>query len=288
MQNRLSRFFAGACIFSLTACGSLPQTAEQKAKAAKGTDQPESECISRPVIERMRDSIFDAAIANAKEGTQNLNNLRAVLSGRIESPLLQSHDASIRRTACSGRLVFALPPNMHRVFRGETSLSAEVAYEIQPAADQSGLVVQITGSEPIVDALVNAVQTSKVARTQPDAGSSSKDFDGFGFDPPSTASLPPSSRAVPVSDIIGPSFPCGGKLNRVEQMICSDASLADQDRALASAWRDAKSRTTGSRKAALEAERQRYLSKRNGCGDALCVATTYDEWIAAMYSWSGD
>ncbi len=267
-------------------CQSAPDGATNGTKSSAKSTTNEAECVSKAVIERMRDSLFDSAIAAAKEGTQNLNSLRSVLSGRIESPLLQAHDDALKRTSCSGRLVFALPPNTHRAFAGATSLSGEIAYDIQPAADQSGPVVKMTGGEPIVDALVNAVRSRKAPERVARAAPVDRGFAGFAFDPPEVTER---SNPVPeMASIQGPSFSCGGKLNRVERMICDDGSLADQDRALNSAWRDARSRTSDARKPALEAERQKYLARRNACRDSLCIATTYDEWIAAMYSWGNE
>jgi uncharacterized protein len=85
---------------------------------------------------------------------------------------------------------------------------------------------------------------------------------------------------------IGPSFSCKGNRTRVERMICDDPGLASQDRNMADAYRDAKSRTSQDKRASLESVRNKYLGQRNRCVDAACIGTTYDAWTAAMYDWT--
>jgi hypothetical protein len=282
---------------TLAGCSTAPSTGSDNATAAqiKGA---EVNCVAPQVTTMLRDQIFDQAIVNAKDATQNLNNLRSAIVGRIESPLLQGHDPALKRTQCAGRLVFGLPPSVFKAFDGATSLSADVTYAVQPAADKSGIVVTAEGVTPIVDQLVTASQKKRLVRVKIPNPVAPRIVMGPGdiMSGPAELLLPPLPRAEPLpppsidvpSAAARPSFGCKGNLSRVEKMICSDSMLADQDRSLATAYKAARSRTPAGEVAQLESMRGKYLGRRNACSNAQCVASVYDDWIGALSDWNSD
>jgi hypothetical protein len=295
---RVLSLFAGISLATaLGGCSYFGTPGADNATAVAAVKGAEVNCVKPQVVTMLRDKIFDEAIASTKEATQNLNNLRVALVGRIEAPLLQGHDATLKRTQCAGKLVFSLPPSVIKAFDGATALSADINYAVQPAADKSGLVVEADGTTPIVDALVTATQKKRIVRVKiPNpsapiaAGAPRIDMasgDIFGDLAPSRP-LPPEPKPTPVDlgpATVRPSFGCKGNLNRVERMICSDTMLADQDRTLASTYKAARSRAPVAQVGQLESVRTRYLSRRNSCGDAMCVSAVYDDWIAATADW---
>ncbi len=299
MLRVLSVFGGVGLAVALGGCSYFSSSDAENTTAVATVKGAEVNCVKPQVVTMLRDKIFDAAIASTKEATQNLNNLRVALVGRIESPLLQGHDPALKRTQCAGKLVFSLPPSVIKAFDGATSLSADISYSVQPAADKSGLVVDAEGTTPIVDALVTATQKKRIVRVKipnpnalpvnsgPRIDTASGDIFGD-LAPPRPAPPPPEPKLAPLDlgpATVRPSFGCKGNLNRVERMICSDTMLADQDRTLASTYKAARSRAPLAEEGKLEAVRNRYLSRRNACGDALCVSAVYDDWIAAMSDW---
>ena len=194
----------------------------------------------------------------------------------------------IRRSArpvAAGKLVFNLPPNTLKAFGGATTLAASIDYTVQPAADKSGMVVVATGTEPIIQSLVAATGMKALSRSALPAELPVTTV------PASTAPMiayPESGGSKGRIGAVSPSFSCSGKLTEVESMICKDSLLADQDRAMDAAWRDAKNRTPSAFIKQLDGERRKYLARRNACHDSVCVGIVYDEWIAGMYNWTPD
>jgi uncharacterized protein YecT (DUF1311 family) len=81
----------------------------------------------------------------------------------MERPLLTSYDEDLGTTRCSGRLSLDLPPGL-AVVGGRHTLSADVDYVIQPAADGSGDVVMLEGDAPIIVPLATLARTSDDVR----------------------------------------------------------------------------------------------------------------------------
>ncbi len=278
----------------LSACGwgGSASNATLGKSEEKKVDLAQQDCVSRQVIDLLRDKIFDTAITTSKaekKAAQNLNNLRAALLGRIENPVLQGHDAQIRKTSCAGRIVFGLPPSVIKAFGGTSSLFADIAYTVQEAADKSGLVVEATGIDPVVQTLIDASQHKRIVRVEvpgpasaPNPARMPTDTAGiFDASPPAIVQRNEPAPALPAAR---PSFGCNGSLNRVEKMICADYMLADQDRSMDSAFRDMKSRTPEASRGPLLALQSKYRARRDACGDAACVSATYDEWTSELYA----
>lgn len=83
------------------------------------------------------------------------------------------------------------------------------------------------------------------------------------------------------SDSAGPSFPCHRASNRVERIVCSEFETRLRQRDLELAWLYAQAREQG--RAEPEAQKA-WLAARNRCGDADCIAGSYDRRIDALAS----
>lgn len=266
-------------------CKTSPQIVSEKVdKAENGKAIPDGNCTSRAVVDAIRDKAFDAAVAKVGEKEAvKLNSLRSVIAGRLENPVVASHDPALERTECSGKIVFGLPPNTQRAFNGATQLSSDISFSTQPAADKSGLVVEATGLETLVDSLVQGAQRKRVVRVG--APEPAPSFDSMFNQPPKVQIREFGSEIEPMPSGGSPSFSCKAKLSRVERMVCDEPGLAAQDQLMAEAYRDAVDRTAPDARARLESLRMRYLSQRNRCADSACVAATYDAWTSALYEW---
>lgn len=260
-------------------------TTTQVDKPEKPSAAPEADCTARAAIDAIRDKVFDGAVAKVEQSEAvKLNSLRSVVAGRIESPAVANHDPAIKRTECRGRFIFGLPPNTQKAFNGATQLFADVAYAVQPAADKSGLVVEVTGAESIVDSLIQGAKRKRSVTVAAADTTPPSLFDEELPPPPTLREFGAPIETVSLDR--GPSFKCTAKLNRVERTVCDDDGLSDLDRMMAEAYRSARERTPPEAKAKLEALRLQYLARRNRCPDAPCIADTYDAWTTALYEWN--
>jgi hypothetical protein len=171
----------------LSACDRMPNSVAKSDvdKAAKPDETPAANCTSRAAFDIIRDQVFDAAIAKVegKDATK-LNSLRAVIAGRLEAPVVAGHDAAIGRTQCMGKIVFGLPPNTQKAFGDADALTANIDYAVQKAADGSGLVVEATGTEAMIESLVAGAKLKRIV----------------------PARIPEASnpRPLPIEDVFGP------------------------------------------------------------------------------------
>lgn len=213
------RFLALACLV-VAGCESKPNSVAKSdiGKAAKPDESPAANCASRAAFDIIRDQVFDAAIAKV-EGKEaaKLNSLRAVIAGRLESPLVSSHDEAIGRTRCMGKVVFGLPPNTQKAFGGADALMADIDYAVQKAADGSGLVVEVTGTDAMVESLIAGAKLKRIIPARIPSATDVRPLPIEGvFDPPPRAdpdlsedirspksydpSLPPLDAALPDED----------------------------------------------------------------------------------------
>jgi hypothetical protein len=93
---------------------------------------------------------------------------------------------------------------------------------------------------------------------------------------------PRPERPAPVRAAAQPSFNCARVTGRVLRMICSDPSLAAQDRRMSSVFYAALADGDGATRAALRSSRDRFLRFRDRCGSAGCVAQAYQDRIAEI------
>ncbi len=186
-MSGVMRFLALVC-FVLAGCDSKPNAIAKSdiAKAVKPDESPAANCASRAAFDIIRDQVFDAAIAKV-EGKESakLNSLRAVIAGRLEAPIVSSHDEAIGRTECMGKVVFGLPPNTQKAFGDADALTADINYAVQKAADGTGLVVDATGTEAMVQSLIAGAKLKRIvpARIPSPTSVQPLPIEGL-FDPP--------------------------------------------------------------------------------------------------------
>jgi hypothetical protein len=112
----------------------------------------------------------------------------------MERPLVRSHDKELGTIRCSGRLSLDLPPGV-AVIGGRRTLTANVDYILQPAADGSGDVVMLEGDAPITVPLATLAKTGQVAGRElnPDRSTTIAQQSGENVqEGPATANSPPA------------------------------------------------------------------------------------------------
>jgi uncharacterized protein len=93
---------------------------------------------------------------------------------------------------------------------------------------------------------------------------------------------PPAGPAPP--PIAKPSFDCSKVKSRALLIVCGDDMLARLDLEEDALLRRAVSRAE--QRDAVNAEQDVWLSERNGCGSAACLARAYRNRIADLHRWT--
>lgn len=121
-------------------------------------------CASNATYDRLKVAMFEKAAQIRGGRADALDQLEAATFVRMESPLVKSRDEALNVTVCTGRFVLELPEGAVRVFNGERRLTADIEYSAQQAIDNSGLVYQMQGAEPIVYRLAALDAGQRTAR----------------------------------------------------------------------------------------------------------------------------
>ena len=304
-MNRACLILAALGLVTLTGCdAATPKVPGADQRSAKDTlanaRRLKRACGSAETYDRLKAFAFDEAAKISRGGSPLLDRIAANATVRMENPVAKSRDEALDVTVCEGHLVLDLPPGLVDAFDGDRRLEADVEYAAQAAVDGSGLVYQMQGAEPIIYRLAALTLPGGRSPTQMASPASA---------PAPIAHVPPIEQApvaqapapaqAPVQAPVQapqpapvvaeaattparPSFRCKSARSRVERMICAQPSLAAQDRRMSSAFYAALASGDGETRAQLRASRDRFLRARDGCGDAACVARSYDARVAEI------
>ncbi|QNM83232.1 hypothetical protein H8M03_02460 [Sphingomonas sabuli] len=234
---------------------------------------PEKWCAAQGTYDNIRRELFRRAAQVRGSDEQSYARLADFALLRVNGPVVRSVDERLDSVTCSGSAVLSLPPGVS-VSGGRRSLSGDVEYSVQPAADGTGNVVRVGNADAIVVPLATLSRTS---------GSSSAPLVPPNLD---TGAVPPVAEPSPVQDPVerpeptlpvsaNPSFNCNAARTRGEIAICGDPGLAALDRQMASQFNGALREASRDQRALLERTRGRFLSYRDRCGTNQCIAETY-------------
>jgi uncharacterized protein len=95
--------------------------------------------------------------------------------------------------------------------------------------------------------------------------------------------VPPPAAAIP-PPITKPSFDCGKTKSKALLIVCGDDALAKLDLQEDALLNRARSRAE--QRDAVNAEQDVWLSERNGCGSAACLARAYRNRIGDLHRWT--
>ena len=260
----------------------------ESAITAKTAVDPIKRCASNYTYDLLKRELFRRA-AQIRGGVDPalFDRIANAAALRVERPLVTSRDEGLGSIACSASASIDLPPGL-TVEGGRSSLTADLAYTLQPAADGSGDVLAFTNADAIVVPLATIRRTS--AGIPPAAGPQSA---------PSANDSPPVSPAAPVPSIVvhrpvataapvpaqsvrataNPSFSCARARTRGEDLVCADPGLAAIDRQMAAQYRDAYSAASPDAQDELRTSAHRFYGFRDNCPDARCIASGYRQRI---------
>jgi uncharacterized protein YecT (DUF1311 family) len=234
-------------------------------------EDPEQRCSSRATYDQIKRELFRRAAALRGSDQAVFGNIAGYSTIRMEAPALSDENAETHAVTCNGALTLDLPPGV-AVVGGRRSLSADVLYTIQSAADGSGSVVTLANADDIITPLAT------LARTQPPAEETLNQVDPAAevtaVEPAAPADpLAPSSDAPAAT--ASPSFNCANARTSGEVAVCNDAGLAALDRRMAAQFSSAMSDANAEQRANLQRTRDAFLGYRDRCPNNVCIAETY-------------
>lgn len=260
-----------------------PRTAEQdklsdSAAAGAGASAPAKRCASQATYDRIKLELFRRAAQVRTSDQAVFDRLAPYASVRMERPLLRSQDGELGTVRCTGRLSLDLPPGV-AVVGGRRTLSADVDYVLQPAADGSGDVVMIEGADPIIVPLATLARTGETAPS-PAPPTVAEGIPGQQRPPVPTTEAPialpePAPQPSATTGDARPSFNCRYARTRGEIAVCQDPGLAELDRRMASQFYRALAQADRRQRATLTATRDSFLRFRDQCPTNACIAETY-------------
>ena len=243
----------------------------ENAIAAKNDQNPQAWCAAQSTYDAMKRELFRRAAQVRGSDEQAYAKLADFALLRVNGPIARGIDDQLKSVSCSGTVMLDLPPGV-AVAGGRRSLSGDVDYMIQPAADGSGKVVRLGNADAIVVPLATLSRTSA---PQPQPPVTSQDMNQVAPEEQPQPQQPPQPQPVQAS----PSFDCDHAGNEAEFAICSDPGLAALDRQMAADYQRALMSADRRQRRTLERSRDRFLSFRNRCATNQCIAETYQSRI---------
>ncbi len=233
-------------------------------------EDPEQRCASRATYDQIKRELFRRAAALRGSDEAVFGDIAGYSTIRMEAPALSDENAETDAVTCNGGLTLDLPPQV-AVVGGRRSLSADVLYTIQPAADGSGNVVTLANADDIITPLAT------LARTRPSAEETLNQVA-----PANEVAVEPTAPVDPLAPTpdaplatASPSFNCANARSSGEVAVCNDAGLAALDRRMAAQFTSAMSDANAEQRANLQRSRNSFLRYRDSCTDNACIAETY-------------
>jgi hypothetical protein len=250
-------------------------TGREMSQSESNAANPEKLCASKATYDLIKHDLFRRAAQLRGSDQAAYDKISASASLRMENPVMESQDGSTGAVHCSGALSLDLPPGIAAV-GGRRSLSANVDYTIQPAADGSGNVVLLSNADSIIAPLATLARVSQPA-TAPAAPESVDEGDVVEQPEPDVDQSESASQPVgPKTNYPGrPSFDCGKAATKGEIAVCSDSGLAALDVNMANEYRRALSSASPQQQALLRRTRDRFLAYRDRCPNRSCIGDAY-------------
>jgi hypothetical protein len=249
--------------------------------AQQQTASPEKRCASQATYDLIKRELFRRAAQLRGSDQAAYDKLSAYAVVRMENPVLEGEVKETGGANCSGSLSLDLPPGIAAV-GGRRTLSADLDYTVQPAADGSGNVVLLRNADSVIALLATLGRVGQPV-PQPTAP---PEANAMAPVPPEANTAPlqppnlqqpaaPSPPARPSSSPGRPSFDCAKARTRGEIAICSDSGLSALDRNMASQYRGAFGAADPEQRELLRDTAKRFYAYRDRCPDAKCIGGAY-------------
>ena len=234
---------------------------------------PEKLCSSQATYDLIKRDLFHRAGELRGSDQATFDKLVSYSSLRVEAPILREQNEGAGSVTCNAAITLDLPPGV-AVAGGRRSLTADVLYTVQPAADGDGNLVTVSNADGIITPLATLTRTEQPAEEPSDELNAVEPMPGeLPSDP--LAPIPAPGEAAPMQPSANPSFDCGEAQTPGEVAVCSDPQLAALDRRMAVQFRSALADASPQQRAILNQTRDSFLRYRDQCSNSACVAETY-------------
>ena len=238
---------------------------------------PEKACASQGTYDLIKRDLFRRAAQLRGSDQAAYDKLSSVAVIRMENPVMENEDSANGGVNCSGSLSLDLPPGIAAV-GGRRTLTSDVDYTVQQAADGSGTVVLLRNADAIIAPLATLARVGQASIAPPtpavsnEAAPEADDADQSAENPSATpAPTPPPSGPASAR----PSFDCDNARTKGEIAVCSDAGLAALDRNMAAQYGRAMAASSPDQRNALRQSRDRFLGYRDRCPNRQCMGDAY-------------
>ena len=242
--------------------------------AVEKSFDPSKACASQSTYDAIKRELFRRAAQVRGSDQGAFANLASYAVLRMENPVLENPESGENIANCSGTLSLDLPPGV-AVVGGRTSLTSDVDYKVQRAADNSGNVIVLGNA----DAIVTPLATITRVEQQPPASpvSNEADVTTSGQTHVSQAQSPAVTEQPAQTRPVGarPSFNCDNARTKSEIAVCSNAGLAALDRTMSAQYGRAIANASPEQRAALQQTRDRFLRYRDRCPTNACIGDAY-------------
>lgn len=248
---------------------------------AQSLEDPQRRCAGQTTYDLIKRELFRRAAELRGSDQAAFGRIAGYSAMRMEAPILRDENAELGSVTCSGTITIDLPPGV-AVVGGRRSLSAEILYTIQPAADDSGNVVTLANADEIVTPLATLARIGAAAPGEIDPSAMTDGVEDVPAETGEPAATEPDSdeptapaAEAPIRPTSSPSFNCANARTRGEVAVCSDTGLAALDRRMAAQFNGALSRSDPAERALLLRTRDAFLMYRDRCPSNSCIAQTY-------------
>lgn len=248
---------------------------------------PDKACASKQTYDLIKRELFRRAAQLRGSDQAAFDQLSAYAVARMENPVMESQDRSTGAINCSGSLSLDLPPGV-AIVGGRRTLTSDVDYTIQQAADGSGTVVLLRNADAIIAPLATLARVGQAPPPAATAPSAPGQAEANALAPKAvqpgpasqSAPSPAQQRAAPSSAPAGPSrarpsFDCARARTKGEIAVCSNAGLAALDRNMAAQYTQAIEQATPQQRELLRATRNHFLAYRDRCPSRACIGDAY-------------
>jgi uncharacterized protein YecT (DUF1311 family) len=295
LAGLLALLLIGFFAYRLTRAGPAEDRLNEEAATSDNAavaEGPAERCGTQRTYELVKQQLFRRAAQARGSDQAAFDRLAAYAVVRVDAPVLKRQDEELGTQICSGNVSIDLPPGV-AVVGGRRTLTAEMDYALQPAADGSGDVVTLSGADGIVVPLATLARTGTQpglpqavppGQPLPDATAPGSPQPSATVPAPAPPAPPPApapapraepAPAAPRAASARPSFNCANARTRGERAVCADPELASLDRLMAAQYVAALRRADSSERALLQRTRDDFLGHRDQCPSDACVAQTY-------------
>ena len=246
---------------------------------AVAAGDPEKLCASKATYDLIKRDLFRRAAQVRGSDQAAYDKLAAYAVVRMENPVMESQDSNTGAVNCSGSLSLDLPPGV-AVVGGRRTLTSDVDYSVQQAADGSGPVVLLRNADAIITPLATLSRGNQPAA---DAVTDDTDVEDPLAPLNDDEEAAPAAPAAPVTPpapsrptAARPSFNCANAKTKGEIAVCGDPGLAALDRNMAAQYSRSVAAATPEQARLLRQTRDRFLGYRDRCPNSACISDAYN------------